>query len=188
MDTQAPSEELVVPLLIRVAEDVGLVQQVVAQRLGEIGARERSPWQRLHPRRQHEVLAELLGFGLGDLAFVDEPFEHLDPAGATSFGFVDRVETRRRSNEAGQERRLDEREVGRRLAEVGLGGCFDPVGVVAEEHRVQVARHDVLLRHLVLEHPGVVHLKQLVPPVALQPGEEVVLRHLHRDGRSPLLG
>ena len=75
-----------------------------------------------------------------------------------------------------------------RLGEVGLGGGLDAVGVVAEEHRVEVAGHDVLFRHLVLEHAGVVHLQQLVAAVAFEPGEEVVLGHLHRDRRGTLLG
>ena len=72
-------------------------------------------------------------------------------------------------------------------AEVHLGRGLDAVGVVAEEHRVEVALEDLLLRVPVLEHQRVVDLEHLVADVALQPGEELVLRHLHRDRRRALL-
>ncbi len=188
VDPQTATEQLVVALLVGVAEDLGPVEQVVPQCLGEVRPRERTIGQGLDPRRQHELLGEAFGLDLGDRLLVDEPVEYLEPTGAAALGFVDRVETRRRTHQAGKEGRLDEGEVRRLLAEVRLGGSLDAVGVVAEEDGVEIAGHDVLFRHLVLEHAGIVHLQELVAAVAFQPGEEVVLGDLHRDRRGALLG
>ena len=69
---------------------------------------------------------------------------------------------------------------------VSAAAC-DAVGVVAEEHGVEVALEDLLLRHRLLEHAGVVDLQHLVAAVALEAGEEVVLDDLHRDRRGTLL-
>ncbi len=141
----------------------------------------------LHPGRQDELLQGLVGRSLGEVALVDEPVQHLDPPGTAPFRCVDRIESGRRADEAGEERRFEERQLVGGLAEVRLGRGLDAVGVVAEEHRVEVALEDLLLRHLPFEHAGVVDLQQLVATVAFESRQEVVLDDLHRDRRGTLL-
>ena len=56
---------------------------------------------------------------------------------------TDRVEARRRADQAGEERALDHRQLADVLAEVHLGRGLQAVGVVAEEDRVEVALEDL---------------------------------------------
>ena len=88
VDAQTAAEEPVVPLLVGVAEDVRLVQQVVAQRLGVVRAGVRPGRDRLRPGWQHELLEGQVGVGLRQLALVDEPVEHLDQTGTAALGGV----------------------------------------------------------------------------------------------------
>ena len=67
---------------------------------------------------------------------------------------VAQVVERRVANRHGQCRRLGDRELVEGLAEVLLGGSGNPVGVLAEEHRVQVVLEDLLLGKAPLEFDG----------------------------------
>ena len=181
VDLQAAAVERRLALLERVAEDVGAVEQVVAQRLGVVGARQVGlvgPL-RLGARRDLERVERGLALGLGHLAGVDEEIDDLGEAGAAAVGVVDRVVAGRRTHQPGEEGRLDERELVDGLAEVHLGGGLHAVGVVAEEHRVEVALEDLVLGVLVLEHHRVVDLQHLVTEVAVDAAEELVLGDLH---------
>ena len=187
MDPQTAAEQCVVALLVRLAEQVRLVEEVLAQRLGVVGPLRRSGRDRLHPLGNDEVVGDLGRLELGEQLVVDESVEHLREPGPAALQVVDRVVARRRAHQPGEERRLDERQLGDLLAEVDLGRGRDAVGVVAEEDGVEVALEDLLLRLLLLEPHRVDHLQQLVAAVAFEAGQEVVLDDLHRDRRSALL-
>ena len=187
VDAQATAEERAVALVVRAAEQVGAVQQVVTQRLGVVRAGVLPLGDAQRALGQDEVGGQGRRLGFAEGAVVDEALEDLLEPCPAALGVVDRVVRRRRPHEAGEERRLDERQLVGGGAEVGLGGGLDAVGVVAEEDGVQVALEDGVLGVLTVEHQGVVDLQQLVPTVALEPGEEVVLDDLHGDRRGALL-
>src|SRR5690606_2403067 len=67
---------------------------------------------------------------------------------------VAHVVAARRVDEAGQQRRLGEGELGQGLAEELVGGGHHPVGACAEVDRVEVELEDPLLCVALLELPG----------------------------------
>jgi hypothetical protein len=86
-----------------------------------------------------------------DVAVVAHPAEHVDLAGPGLVEVAVRRVLGRRGHQAGQQRGLGHGDVLDLLAEVGLGGGGDAVGVVAEEDVVQIDRQDVLLGQLALD-------------------------------------
>ena len=188
VDPQPAPVQLVVALLERGAEDVGALQQVLTQRLGVVARRHLLGGQRADALWQHELATLRARLGAADVAVVDQAAEHLREPVPAALGVVDRVIGRGRPHQPGQERRLDERQLVHVLGEVGLGSGLDAVGVVPEEHRVQVALEDLGLRELLLQHLGVVDLQQLVAPVTIEARQVLVLHHLHGDRGCPLLG
>ena len=186
VDTQPAAMQLRVPLLVRLAEDVGTIQQIVAQRLREVGALGRTIGASPHPLGEHERLLLREAFLGGQQFVLLEAIQHLQEPHAAAFGIDDRVVARRRLHHAGQERCFDKRQLGNRLAEVGLGRSLDAVRILTEEHRVQVALEDLLFRLQLLQPNRVRRLEHLVAPIALESGHVVVLHHLHRDRRGPL--
>ena len=127
VDAQAAAVQGGVALLVRPAEDVGAVEQVVAERLGVVGAGVLALRRRPDPLGQDErardvVRADLgVGLGLGDVAVLDEAVEDLAEAGPRALRLGDRVVARRRAHQPGEEGGLDERELVDGLGEVGLG-------------------------------------------------------------------
>ncbi len=79
-----------------------------------------------------------------------------------------RVVGGRALGDPGDRRGLQVRHLGRRLAEVPLRSCLDPVGVHAELGDVQVRLEDLVLGHLLLERDRELRLPELAR-VALRP-------------------
>ena len=99
--------------------------------------------------------------GRGDVAEAVHPLEHLVAPGRRVLGVGDRVVVGRALHQAGEHRRLRQREVDGVDAEVRLGGGLDAVGALAEVHDVQVAGEDLVLRVLLLQgqrEPGLAQL------------------------------
>ena len=190
VDPQPTAEQFRVALPIGVAEDRGAIEQDVPNRLGEIGPSQRSRRQRLDPLGNHErrrPVEQSIGLGDGDEFICRESIDDLSEARPTAFGVGDGVISRRRADQAGEEPRLDEREVLNRLAEVGLGSRRNPIGVVPEKHGVEIALDDLFFGNLTLEAQRVDDLEQLVTAIALEAGKVVVLDDLHGDRRCALL-
>ena len=186
MDLEPAAVEQVGSLLLGVTEDVRALEQVLAQCLGVVGGLGRQRGQCLQPLGDGPRGSQFIGPLGRHHAHVDEPFDHLDEPGAGPLGPADRVVPRRRADEARQERAFDHAELADRLTEVHLRCGLQPVGVVAEEDRVDVPLEDLVLGELLVEHQRVVGLQQLVPTVALQTGKELVLHHLLGDGAGTL--
>ena len=187
-DAQSTTVQLRVPLLVGVAQNVGTVQEVVAHRFGEVRALGRPVGARPDALGQHEGLLDLEPLpGREQFVFL-QAVEYLQKPHSAPLGIDDRVVARRRLHHAGEERRLDERQLRHRFGEVGLGSRTDAVRVLAEEDRVEVALEDLRLRLLLLEPNRIRRLQHLVATVPLEPGHVVVLHDLHRDRRSPLDG
>ncbi|GBC87787.1 hypothetical protein HRbin12_01805 [bacterium HR12] len=84
-------------------------------------------------------------------------------AGPRLLGAEDRVVEAGTGDHAGEGGRLQERELARVLAPVGLRRRLHPVGAVAEVDRVQVPGEDLVLRELLLELDRQEHLAHLLP-------------------------
>ncbi len=84
------------------------------------------------------------------------------------------VEVVGRGDRAGEGRGLRERQVLRVLVEELAGGRLHAVGPLAEVHRVQVPREDLLLRELLLQLPRERRLVDLAPERALVADVEVL--------------
>ena len=126
-----------------------------------------------------------LALGLVDLARLDHATQHVC---ATRVRLLDarcRVVARGRSRQAGDQRRLGQRQVPDLLVEVDLGGGADAVGSLPQEDPVQVLGQDLLLGELVLEAQGEEHLVQLATKCPLG-REQRIARELHRNGAPAL--
>ena len=180
MDLQAAAIQQVGALLF-VAQEGRSLQQILLDRLGVVGRLGGVGRNGAHAlghlpgrtqQRPHERCHQ---------SDVTQPFGDLAEPRSGSFGVTDRVEARRRPDQSCQERSLDHRQFADALAEVDLGGSLQSVGVVAEEHRVEIALEDGVFAHLLLEHRRVVRLKALVTPISWQPGQKLVLDDLLAD-------
>jgi hypothetical protein len=145
--------------LVRPEPHVGeqLVQDVVAEVAVGPGAA---------GRRATGVETERSGDGrlvllCSDVPELEHAVEHDVAALDRVFGRVGRVERRGVLDDAGQQRRLRQRQLGRRRAEVALGSRLDAVRAVAEEDEVEVALEDLVLAHRVGELEGVARLLEL---------------------------
>src|SRR5215210_6660587 len=85
--------------------------------------------------------------------------------------------------EAGEGRRLRQRQPAHALAEEIAAGCLDAVGSVSEVDHVEVHLEDLLLRQGGLETPGQLELDELAPERAFarEMRQEGVSHHLHGD-------
>ena len=162
VDAQTPTEELVVTLLIGVAEQVALVQQIGLHLFAEMRPDDPLPGDLLNDLRQlpaplasrdvawivraDETELDLLGHHRVHEALVDERVECLTESTPALLRMTNGVVRGRRLDQTGQERPLDQCERADALAEVHLGCRLDAVGVVAEEDGVQVALEDLVLR------------------------------------------
>jgi hypothetical protein len=124
-------------------------------------------------------------FRLRDLARLDHAPQHVRAARGGAFDAGDRIVERRGTRQARDQRRLREREVGRTLLEVHLGGGADAVGALPEEDPVEIERQDFLLAELALEPQCQEYLLELAPQRALA-GEHRVARELHGDRAAAL--
>ena len=124
------------------------------------------------------------------LAFVDEAVlvhavEHVALARARAFGVAPGRIAARRLRQAGEQRRLGERQLRDLLAEVLVRGRGDAVGAGAEIDLVQVEVEDLVLRELPLEakrEDDLLHLA-LVAPLR---GQQQRLHDLLRDRAAAL--
>ena len=162
VDAQTPTEELVVTLLIGVAEQVALVQQIGLHLFAEMRAGDLFLFDLLHDLGQlptaraaclgdrvigvDQTELDLLGGRGVHETFLHHRVERLTEAPTTLLGVPDGVVGRWRLDQTGQERPLDQCERADALSEVHLGCRLDAVGVVAEEDGVQVALEDLVLR------------------------------------------
>ena len=97
----------------------------------------------------------------------------------------DRRVVRRRLQHAGQRRRLRQRHVARRPAEIAVRRGVHAIGAGAEIDPVEIEREDLLLRQAHLQPHGQDHLLHLALEGALRL-EEQVLGELLGDGRAAL--
>ena len=98
-----------------------------------------------------------------------------------------RVVERRRLRQAGQERRFGQRQIFGRLAEIGFGGRFDPIGPIAVQDLVHVHLEDLILGVAA----GQLHGQEGLFDLAfggLLGAEQGVLDELLGDGRGAALG
>jgi hypothetical protein len=115
----------------------------------------------------------------------DHGVEHEALAGFRSGHVAVRVELGGRLGQPGEQRCLGQRELRRRLAEVGFGRRLDPVRLVAVVDAIQIGLEDLVLRILVLDLDREDHLVELAKdgPVLRQVD---VFDQLLRD-RAPAL-
>ncbi len=92
---------------------------------------------------------------------------------------------RRRLDEAREQRRLVDLELGGRLPEIAAGSRLDAVQAVAEVHLVEIHLENLLLRVQVLEVRGHDHFPELAT-VSLAAVQEHQPRQLLRDGTAAL--
>ena len=154
VDAQPAPEQLVVALLVGGAQDRRVVEQVVLDRLGEVGAGDGQLRRPLRGRRQHELRVVGLGLGRGEAVHGDQAVERLAEAVAGPLRADEGVVVGRVADEPAEEGALEHRELLDVLAEVDLGRRLQAVGVVPEVDGVQVLLEDVLLAHLLLEPAG----------------------------------
>ena len=168
-----PHRERLVELVLDVVEEV-----VLAPRLEVLG----------HVEVQRLGLA-LLGLRLGDEALLGHGVEHVVAARLRRGRRADGRVQRRRLRESGQQRGLAQRQLPRRLVEVGLGRRphaqrgLAAVGAVRDG--VQVLREDPVLRVLVLELLGELGLADLALVALLRRAVERA-DELHRQRRAAL--
>ena len=117
--------------------------------------------------------------------FTSIALQHVVAAPERRGRVAERVVARRRLRQAGEERRLLERQLLRRAREVRLGGGLDPVGVIAVEHLVHVRGQDPVLRPLARQLDREARLGELALERPL--AREVEVPHeLLRDRRAAL--
>ena len=168
----------------RVAALTVLRDHLLAHRLGHVLG--------MQPVRVGRV-AQVQRFGLrfgglrgADDAGLPHAVEHIQLAGARTARIDHRVVGGRCLGQPGQHRRLGERDVLQRPAEVGFRRRRETVGAMAQVDLVQVDLEDLVLRELVLEPVREQRLIGLARQRAL--GTQVdVARHLHRDGGGALV-
>ena len=96
---------------------------------------------------QHQrPLLRLMRFLGGDVPFLRHPLQDVVAARQRAFGIDERAQARRRLDDAGDHRRLFERELFRGLVEVELRGRLDAVRAVTEIDLIGVEREDFGLR------------------------------------------
>ncbi len=128
--------------------------------------------------------------GLPVLLALDDPGvehrrEHRIPPSERARRRDERIVDRRCLREPREQRRLRQRELARRLREVGSGGRFDSVGLIPVVDAVEVRREDLVLRPLSVElrrQARLLHLP-LNGPLA---GDVEVAHELLRDRRAAL--
>ncbi len=121
-----------------------------------------------------------------DAALLVELLEHEAPPRLRRRRVPDRVVARGALRDAGEQRRLGERQFGRALpAEVRSRRLEDPVGPVSEVHGVEVGRENPVLRPALGELPGERRLAHLARD-GLLVAAVGVLHVLLRDGRAAL--
>ena len=135
--------------------------------VGEIGAgRESLDRAELELHR-----ADIVGLGLAQQAIFHHLAEHDAAAGARALEVAGRCEPRRRLDQAGQHRRLADRQFLWRAAEIMVRGGAQPVDVVAEIGARHVAREYLLLGQPALEPEGQDHFLRLAAERALRAEE-----------------
>ena len=107
---------------------------------------------------------------LGDHTGLEHALEHDVAAVQSCLGVVAGVEAPRLLDQAGQQRGLRQRQLGRGGREVVPRGGLDAVRAVAVVRDVQVALQDLVLGHLLLERDRVLHLLDLAPEVLVHRG------------------
>ena len=140
--------------------------------------------------RRRAVLQDLLQgrvalLGDGDEAVLEHAVDDVALAHGRPLGIDDRVVRRRRLGQAGEHRRLGDRDVLERLAEIDLAGRGEPVGALAERDMVHVDLENLLLAEQAFDLQRKQHLVDLASKCFL--GREIeIARDLHRDGRCAL--
>ena len=133
---------------------------------------------------EHGLLIHgLVQLGLGDVALVIHLVEDPDTALAVLLLIDEGVVLRGHVRDADDAGALGQRELIRRLAEVGVRGGVDAVAALTEVDLVEIVLHDLLLGVLLLELQRLEDLQQLAlhGDVVLLGG---VLDELLRDGRA----
>src|SRR5690606_8433083 len=116
----------------------------------------------------------------GDVAELAHPSQHVRPAIDRILRAVDGIDTRRPLRNAGEDRRLRERQLVERLAEIGLRGGGDTVRALAEEGRVEEELEDLFLRELLLDAQREDPLLELAHERQIA-RQKILARHLLRD-------
>ena len=202
VNPQTATEETVVALLVGVAQQIALVQQVRLHFLAEVRAGDLLLFDLLHLDRKlptartrllyrdvvggHQTRLHLLRSHRIHQLLVDQRINGLPEPATTLLGMSNRVVGGWRLNESGEECAVDQGEILHSLSEVDLGGGLNPVRVVAEEHRVQITLQDLFLGALFLEPQRIDDLKDLVPTVSLEAREIFHFHDLLRDRRGTL--
>ena len=101
--------------------------------------------------RSNYFLRGRIGRRRVDEAELAHAAQHVAAAFGGARRIGDRVETRRRLRHARERRRLAERELVERFAEVGFRRRRHAIGALAEEDHVEIQREDFLLGELALE-------------------------------------
>ncbi|CVN01797.1 Uncharacterised protein [Streptococcus pneumoniae] len=129
---------------------------------------------------------------LGEVAVVLHRVQHEVAPLRGLLRIAGRVEPGGGLDHAGQRGGLPALQVGGGLAEHVLRGGLDPVGAAGEQHDVEVALEDLVLRHLLLDGDGELDLLDLVRDVlGAGEGEAGVaadLLHVHQHVVHELLG
>ena len=165
-----PVAEAAPELLRRPAEEVRLVQL----RIEVTG-----PELELPPRRRPQL-------GLADVVVLPHRVQHLVPAGQRGVRVPERVVHRRRLRQAGEQRRLHERQLRGRLGEVRPGRRLRAVRVPAVEDLVEVVGEDLLARVLLEELRGEAGLLDLARQRPLRVADVEVAHELLCDRRPAL--
>ncbi len=122
---------------------------------------------------------------LVDEAGLDHAAQHITLAQRRARRIDDRVEGRWRLGQPCQHRRLGQRDLAERFAEVGLCGHREAVGALAEIDLVEVKLEDLVLRQAALDLQREQDFIELAIEGLLARQEEVS-RHLHGDRRGAL--
>ncbi len=164
---------------------VGLEHHLAGHLGGELGVRRQRLPQPLTDEERRFLRIFVHGV-VDEAKFVHAP-QHVLLAGLGPLGIGHRVEGGGRLRQSGQHRRLGDRDILERLAEVDLRRRGEPVGPLAEEDLVDVQLEDLVLAEARLDLPGQQHFAELARD-RLLPREEEVACHLHGDGAGALLG
>ena len=136
------------------------------------------------PHRVVEGLGALFG---GDGAQADHFVQHHGGAAGRPVGGRDGAVARGPLHHAGQQGRLADGELRRRLVEIALRGGLDPIGAAAEIDPVQIELENLLLGEFQLQPDGQDQLLSLAA-IGLGRGQEEVARQLLGDGRAAAQG
>ena len=147
-----------------------IVRELVAHPIGKMAAGAgRGPEGQRRGLRQHRLRARA----------IDEPgLDHVLQHGRGALARAGRIDrrgvARRRLEQAGQQRRLGQRDLGGGLAEVAPGGGVDAVGAGAEIHPVEIQGQDLVLGQMALEPDRQQQLLHLALEMALMRQEQVL--------------